>query len=835
MTVIDRNRVRISTRLARFGTSFKNHEGVHDPRAESWPEEEVAESLFANEIAVDIGGACVGYQNEQRLIFDHYFAGRVGNFPSAAAAVLHLNQIVESWLQELPDDTPCLQIVTHQEPDFDALAAATIVEALVRQSVGVLPYEALGLSAEGWLPVGARAKKLNWFAPDNLGLIPDESRWLFWIAAVASLTDQCRRYRVPFHLRLPAYLAAATLRGRKIGRDEERRDFFQAIRQDIETGANPLADLLLESNFNYRWEAELLRRAPAAYARDLKRGRIAAVPVPVDQGFSERYRESLKNTPLIGEGGGQLTPGHLVAAASERWETVDGIYLRDPECPVFKDLARQDFEGSPTGKGFRFTAVANSNTYPEQRNASEYFFALDPEAVPHAHLYSLWALLQCEEIKTRKELGVTLDEEIRGDFEGRAVHAEGHFKDPWFDGANYGCTIVVSPGHGTVILPEGTASDLSDDGVAGIVRNHLERSPYAGDFATIDFPGIETRIYASENLVPPAPPNSFRFVSVPLARSLARVRQGMAMQIGKNLWQCLHAGTTDAIPDDFENRHLWWSTCSVGVWSRKGMAIATLPESAGFAKELRDTLSTVAQVSAAHSEKALEQTGTAALESMRQLLRSVAKVRWTAAHSACRLPARFLAAMDFDHQIELIHDLHATEAAGNSLDKIQQLQGHAAVIEVFIFSVYVVELAHMLSDGTHTVLPAWTFFYLLSALALALGSMLLGRWIGRRPPSRKIRNGKQFPWHFVPQMLAFLLVAGFGWILSHAAHEKVAELARQQTAVQEAEKQAQDRYTRELLQSIQSLQHAVAEIETKTPKAPVVTKPPPGKKGTTKQ
>jgi len=811
--VIDRKNIRIFTRLVRFGTSFQTSAEQYDPVAAPRSAKDLGDFLFANEIAVDIGGACVGYRGESRLVFDHHFAGREGNFPSAAAALLHLRRHIETWLDGLPPESPCIQIVTHQSPDFDALAAVTIAEELITAGLPNLPAELIGLSEDGWLPVptskNSGEQKINWFDPRTLHYVPAQSRWLFWIACVASLTDQCKPYRVPFHLRLPSYLAAAIVRGRRLESDEERRRFFQVIRRELDAGANPLCDLLLDNSSEYRRETALLHLAPAAYESDLRRARLAAVPVPVEPGFRSRYENTLKATPLLNEAG-EINPEHLAVPPGAGRQTVDGVFLRDPVCPVFKDLARQDVERSPSGKGFRFTAVAISGKYPGRPNTSEYYFALDPEAIPDAHLYPVWALLQSAEIAGRKALSIAPDGKIRDGFEGRAPHAETHFLDPWFDGSNYACTIVVSPGNGAVLLPEGSARNLGDDGAAAIVSHYLELSPYAGPYTAVDYPPGTPRISSLDHFAI-LPPNSFRFVSVPLVDSVTAIGPGLAPRIGNKLWQWLHGDPSSSVPTDFDSRHLWWSQSCVGVWSRKGMAIAALPGALAYSADVQQILATVAQVSAAHS-------GTpSTLEELRVLLRSVAQLRWTAAHSACRLPARFLAAMEFDTQIELLHDLHAAEAAGDNLSNIQKLLRHASLIEVFIFSIYAVELAHLLAQGTHSILPGWSFAYLLGALALAIGSMLLSSRLENRSPNSKEYAGlsHRLMW---PQMVAFVFIVGFGALISHAAHQKTAFELDNQKAIQAAERLDNQRRLDELTQAIKTLQVS--------PPAPAIAAPP---------
>jgi hypothetical protein len=59
--------------------------------------------------------------------------------------------------------------------------------------------------------------------------------WLFQVAGLAALTDQCKRLKVPLLRSVPGYLYAAQHRGRWFGDREgvERRKFFDAVRDAV--------------------------------------------------------------------------------------------------------------------------------------------------------------------------------------------------------------------------------------------------------------------------------------------------------------------------------------------------------------------------------------------------------------------------------------------------------------------------------------------------------------------------------------------------------------------------------------------------------------------------
>ena len=126
----------------------------------------------------------------------------------------------------------------------------------------------------------------------------------------------------------------------------------------------------------------------------------------------------------------------------------DAVWIRDLECLLFKEWARQDVESSSLGEGFVFTAVA----YTDGRqgapvNTTDYFFAIDPERAAGRHLYPVWTALQAAEIQAlgaHATLGSALEEAwlkaraagepstCRLGFAGRAGALEALFDDPWY-------------------------------------------------------------------------------------------------------------------------------------------------------------------------------------------------------------------------------------------------------------------------------------------------------------------------------------------------------------------------------------------------------------------
>ncbi|HEU4678596.1 MAG TPA: hypothetical protein VFS35_03680, partial [Terrimicrobiaceae bacterium] len=216
-------------RFVPFGTSFRRA-GATVRHSPSIPDVSL---LGDNEIVVDVGGCCFGYlepgssEPEKALIFDHHFS-RPNNYPSASAAVLHHAADIVKLLA-MQDD---IWIVTHQEPDFDALCAVYLVKALLGGTTNEADNQALvdldpgviaayGLAREGWTEVpgtdGGDRRKIDWFHPDVRPSVP--AGWAILLAAYASCVDSGKRLHADRCRRLHSVLYAAILRRRSVRED----------------------------------------------------------------------------------------------------------------------------------------------------------------------------------------------------------------------------------------------------------------------------------------------------------------------------------------------------------------------------------------------------------------------------------------------------------------------------------------------------------------------------------------------------------------------------------------------------------------------------------------
>src|SRR5215471_16499555 len=159
-------------RYVDFGTSFAG-----DPRERGLDASaDSPGTLFANALAVDVGGTCWG-GNEPLPIIDHHYP-REAQFPSASAAVLHkASQIRERFAHR-----DVVWLVTHKEPDFDAFCSMYLVRWII-ETPNLPDLQQYGLHPNGWLDLQHR-QKIYWFNPD-LAEIPAEHRWAYLLAGYA--------------------------------------------------------------------------------------------------------------------------------------------------------------------------------------------------------------------------------------------------------------------------------------------------------------------------------------------------------------------------------------------------------------------------------------------------------------------------------------------------------------------------------------------------------------------------------------------------------------------------------------------------------------------------
>ncbi len=709
-------------RYVGYGTYFHEArgrsriEGTFDPA-----------TLHDNELAVDVGGACWGHDGVDRPVLDHHFFRQAGQFPSAAAAVLHNAEKVAALGQKAEGD---FWFVTHRDPDFDAFCAMYLARRLMDGAVPADGWPDFGLRPEGWL---GGAGEVDWFGPKTDGW-PSERRWPVLLASYAAFVDNCRRLKCPGNRSLHSVLYAAVhRRGGGYGAADGACGFFDEVARllaDAGPGAlDPLADSVLEGSAEFAPELRLLDHEVEAYRRDLRRARKATVTlldstVP----FGEWYTAVLNQSLL--KKGGSIRPVHLQPPYQRRRQ-VDGLYLRDPECLLFKEWARGDAEGSASGEGFLFTAIAYSGRRAGSPvNSTEYFFALDPERAGGRHLYNVWSRLQAEEV--RAPAGSPLEGRARPGFGGRADGSEGFFVDPWFDGSNYGGTIVATPNRGSLIGPPGTSPGLEDDPIAKLVRDELEL-PLVSDVTIHDRPattGVEDRGERAHALAEaiartdPPSPGCYRFGHVALAGGADPLRGEVALRVSHLLWTLLEGRDGPEPPGDFRDHHLVVDADGVGVWSRRGIVVAMKEPARARAEAMaadlaewtaiaRDAEALVHEPPVAHGLDDWADQMDARVRRGEALMRRLIRLKSGLVLPERRLQRLFFDALRLDEVVAMVRDansvdverVRAAEMARNTerieehIRSVAEVQSAFHWIEIFLISVYSVELFHILGES----------------------------------------------------------------------------------------------------------------------------------------
>jgi hypothetical protein len=569
-------------RFVDFETSFAGDLRTRSPQSG----DEMPGTLFANELATDVGGTCWGV-NEPLPIVDHHFH-RDAQFPSASAAVLHK----ASQIRQRFADQDLIWLVTHKEPDFDAFCSMYLARWIIEDANAAVDWRRYGLQPDGWLALPER--KIDWFNLDFV-TVPAEHRWALLLASYASILESRRRISCPPQRALRSVVYAALKRGRDyLSEASGAAEFFDEVKAVLlRRQLNPIFDSVLENSSLFAPELAMLDREAQAYQRDLRRARRSTVYLPESEAPSPdffkshqdfRYQEQRRASDLDAE--------HLLLADTFRIPT-DGIYLRDPECLLFKEWARVDLENSSLGAGFEFTAVASSSGRPDApSNKTDYQFSIDPERAKGRHLYTVWSRLQTQEVEALRAheqdvvaVGVP---SRQGSAHGTATLG-GLLADPWVGGQSQFGTTVGTPQRGTLIGPAGVRSDLRDDRVAEAVRTELEGSIYSAvslvigpQVAVFDFAGSREGVDVAPQpydlnspLEIPAPPESyFRFASVRLRSDVPIAAPNLATQIAETLWQVLYPEVPGATPLDFAELHVVVSASGVGVWGDRGIAIA---------------------------------------------------------------------------------------------------------------------------------------------------------------------------------------------------------------------------------------------------------------------
>jgi hypothetical protein len=528
-------------------------------------------------------------------------------------------------------------------------------------------------------------------------------------------------------------LYAAAARGRHLEANGAALLFDEAKRLIRDASLNPLIDSVLEASDEFRPELALLDREAAAYERDIARSRRAVVSVPRAPGPFTSWFHPLESSELLTDTL-EIRSEHCTLAHSR--DQVDGIYVRDPECLLFKDWARRDLDNSPAGKGFMFTAIAYSAGVPgAERNSTRYYFSLDPELADGRHLYPVWARIQQAEtsaiaggdaarplrerlLEADRIARLTGKRTCREQYCGRAGQFGPFFDDPWFGGDNYAATIVDTPNRGTMIDGAGVLSDLTDDQVVRLVERELEWSWVTSELVATDFPAVarstapvttEVDLTDGTKDLPACRDGHFRFAAIHLADGVDLQHVQLAEQIAVVLSSLLATVPHSCSERDPGAPTLVAHDDWLATWNQRGIVMAFKASAERTASAFKELMSEMAGLA-----RGLEQLvhGTTARPSELErraveaeaLVRRAARLKHRLTFAENQVPRQFFDALRLDQLLASIREINLVamrrleeKQTVSNIRIVAKAQSAIEHVEVFIISVYAAHLWHMMT------------------------------------------------------------------------------------------------------------------------------------------
>jgi hypothetical protein len=269
------------------------------------------------------------------------------------------------------------------------------------------------------------------------------------------------------------------------------------------------------------------------------------------------------------------------------------------------------------------------------------------------------------------------------------------------------------------------AADLSDDRVANIVRDELERAQFQGKLELCDWavsadagstarspadgwkdPAMIDPMDAPGDL--PLPLGCYRLGMVKLEEHVDLHDPSVSRQIGQTLWPLLDSDRQGGVPTDFVDRHLSVDKECVRIWSRAGIISAHKPSGEQRSGNLRNRFIRLVQLTSDVREFTVSrQTSTtgsrnsAALQVGSDLLRRMADMKRELALPDNRTLRRFFDASRLSEVLRTVSDINAAQHLHGNMQEVTHVQKIIHLIEYLVGAAYSAELWALLSGHKH--------------------------------------------------------------------------------------------------------------------------------------
>jgi hypothetical protein len=181
----------------------------------------------------------------------------------------------------------------------------------------------------------------------------------------------------------------------------------------------------------------------------------------------------------------------------------------------------------------------------------------------------------------------------------------------------------------------------------------------------------------------------------------------MAEQVGRSLWPLLDGDAGPGVPTDFLERHLVKRADWMAIWNRRGAAVAYKLRAEATVTRLSELFRTMADLTSGLDHLIAQQDQRASTidqtaDEAEQLVRRVAGLKHKLVLPENRLAARFFEATRLDEFLENTRtlsrsaaDRRLAKAMADNINIVANVERKVEWIEVFVISVYVGHLFHM--------------------------------------------------------------------------------------------------------------------------------------------